>query len=74
MADNRFLAGHKNKHSIGVYEVEDGDLGWEYAFEGKNPCSQVNCLRMGHKLKMVAAGHEDHFIRFFDPNSNKKIK
>ena len=28
MSDNRFLAGYRNKQAIGVYEVEDGDLGW----------------------------------------------
>ena len=21
-------------------------------------------------MKMIAAGHEDHFVRFFDPNSS----
>lgn len=37
-------------------------------------CSQVNCLQFNPKLKMIASGHEDHFVHFFDPNSNKKIK
>ena len=73
MADNRFLAGYRNKQAIGVYEVEEGDLGWEYVFEGKGACSQVNCLKMGSKLKMIAAGHEDHFIRFYDPNSSNHL-
>ena len=30
-------------------------------------------MQMGNRLKMVAAGHEDHFIRFYDPNSSKYI-
>lgn len=25
---------------------------------------------MSQKVKMIASGHEDHFVRFFDPNSS----
>lgn len=70
MADNRFAAGYQRKEAVGVYEINSGQLGWEYSFEGKGDSSQVNCMQMGPKLKVLVAGHEDHFLRFYDPNSS----
>lgn len=71
VADNRFIAGYRCKQKVGVFEADSGELGWEYSFEGKGPSSQANCLQLNSQLKMLAGGHEDHFIRFFDPNSSK---
>jgi hypothetical protein len=71
MAENRFAAGLRGGSRIGVFEVETGDQGWEYTFEGRGTSSQANCLQMSQKLKMLAGGHEDHFLRFYDPNSSK---
>ena len=73
VSDNRFVAGLRDRERVGVFEVEEGDLGWEYSFEGKSSCRQANCLQVGDKLKMIAAGHEDHFIRFYDPNSSNCV-
>ena len=70
MADNRFAAGYQCKDAVGVFEVGSGELGWEYAFEGRAESSQANCLQLGPKLKVLVAGHEDHFLRFYDPNSS----
>ena len=81
MCDNRFACGFRHQNKVGVFEIEDGTMGWDYSFEGKSDVSQVNCLKLGSGLKMLAAGHEDNFIRFYDPSSStylsdsdKKIK
>lgn len=70
IADNRFASGMRKGERVGVFEVETGDLGWEYSFEGRGAISQANCLQMSQKLKMLVGGHEDHFLRFYDPNSS----
>jgi WD40 repeat protein len=71
VADNRFATGFRLKESVGVFDSERGELSWEYSFEGRGASSQANCLKLGARLSMLAAGHEDHFLRFFDPNSSK---
>ena len=32
MAENRFIAGYKNEPKLGVFQITEGDLSWEYAF------------------------------------------
>ena len=70
MADNRFLSGFRFKQRLGVFDVESGEHQWDYKYEGRAESSQTNCLQMSQKMKMIATGHEDHFVRFFDPNSS----
>ena len=70
MGDNRFLSGFVRRDQVGVFETERGNPVYEYAYERRGDCGQVNCLKMSHRLKMIASGHEDHCVRFFDPNSS----
>jgi len=71
MGDSRFLSGFRVEARMGVFEAETGEHQWDYSFQGKSKCSQVNCIQMNHKIKMIATGHEDRFVRFFDPNTSK---
>lgn len=70
LGDGRFASGLRGGDRIGVFDAERGRLGGEFTFEGRGGPSQANCLQLGPQ-KLVAAGHEDHFVRFYDPNSSK---
>lgn len=68
LTDSRFVSGLAGTNTLGVFDAEKGGQLWDYEWEPKGPCGQVNRVRVSRQ--MIVAGHEDNSIRFFDPNSS----
>lgn len=71
LGESRFLSGFTNKNSLGVYDLERGDALWEYGFDSQGECGQANKVQVSGRQHLIGAAHEDHTIRFYDPNSSR---
>ena len=73
MSDMAFVTGLVSTNKLLVYDVQTNKKSSEFSYQSKEPISQVNKVVQQPKQKLLASGHEDRLIRFFDPNTSRAI-
>ncbi|CAM6006145.1 unnamed protein product [Sphagnum balticum] len=71
IGEGKFVSGFVNKPSLRVYDIETGACCWDYSFEGRGALYQTNRVQTSIRQKLVAAGNEDHYIRFYDAGTSR---